>query len=261
MTRETMTPSFLLQLSDLLPLFHYIAVFSSCSSLTSNTSSTVQYHYIPKMRVCTLFLLLVPQVVTALNVVLPGGTGPMGQILASRLSHHDVTILTRNSFLAGAPNRVTNEFGWVGATFLKKNPHVRLRDWDGGDLLDIVGSDWLGWQDDALVSADVVVHLVGGYTEQRTMACERIVRESLMINPNALQVSVSPTEEELASISPGMATLKKERLRKCEDLVKLNCPNAECLRLESFQLEKACDAIQKVIDELAAAVVVEPKAR
>jgi hypothetical protein len=215
---------------------------------------------LPKMRVSTLLLLLVAQA-TALNVVLPGGTGPLGQILASRLSHHDVTILTRNSFLAGAPNRVTNEFGWVGATFLKKNPHVRLRDWDGGDLLDIVGSDWLGWQDDALGSADVVVHLVGGYTEQRTMACERIVRESLILNPNALQVSVSPTEEELASISPGMATLKKERLRKCEEMVKSNCPNAECLRLESYQLEKGCDAIQKVIDEWAAAVLVESNLR
>jgi hypothetical protein len=212
------------------------------------------------MRICTLLLLLAAQA-TALNVVLPGGTGPLGQILASRLSDHDVTILTRNSFLAGAPNRVTNEFGWVGVSFLKKNPHVRLRDWDGGDLLDIVGSDWLGWQDDALASADIVVHLVGGFTEQRVMACERVVRESLIINPNALQVSVSPTESELASISPGMATLKKERLRKCEDLIKSNCLNAECLRLESFRLEKGCDEIQKVIDDWTAKVIVEPTVR
>jgi hypothetical protein len=206
------------------------------------------------MRFYNFLLLLVAQA-TALNVVLPGGTGPLGQILASRLSHHDVTILTRNSFLAGAPNRVTGDFGFVGASFLKKNPHVRLRDWDGGDLLDIVGCDWLGWQDDALLRADIVVHLVGGYTEQRVMACERLVRESLSINPNALQVSVSPTEEELPDISPGMTTLKKERLRKCEEMVKSNCLNAECLRLETFRLEKGCDEIQKVIDDWAAATL------
>jgi hypothetical protein len=215
--------------------------------------STVYTDYpLPTMRISNLLLLLVAQA-TALNVVLPGGTGPLGQILASRLSHHDVTILCRNSFLASAPNRVTGDFGWVGANFLKKNPHVRLRDWDGGDLLDIVGSDWLGWQDDALSSADVVVNLVGGFTEQRVMACERIVRESLSINPNVLQVYVSPTEAELPDISPGMTSLKKERLRKCEEMVKSNCQNSECLRLESFRLEKGCDEIQKVIDDWAAA--------
>jgi hypothetical protein len=202
-------------------------------------------------RLCSLLLLLVAHA-TALNVVLPGGTGPLGQILASRLSNHDVTILTRNSFLAGSPNRVTEQFGWVGLNFLKNNPHVRLRDWDGGDLLDIVGSDWLGWQDEALVGADVVVHLVGGFTEQRKMACERVVRESLSFNAFALQVTVSPTQEDLASISPGMATLKKERLRLCEDMVKSNCINSECLRLEAFRLEKGCDEILKVIDDWAA---------
>ena len=50
---------------------------------------------------------------------------------------------------------------------------MALRDWDGGDPLDIVGADWIGWQDDALKVADVVVKLVGGYTEQRVLATER----------------------------------------------------------------------------------------
>ena len=36
-----------------------------------------------------------------------------------------------------------------------------LRDWDGLDLLDIVEQDWVGWQEDALPNAQVVVHLTG----------------------------------------------------------------------------------------------------
>jgi len=191
--------------------------------------------------------------VSALNVVLPGGTGPLGQALATRLGdQHDVTMLCRNAFLAKAPSRVSGDFGWVGERYLRRNPHVKLRDWDAGDLLDIVGCDWLGWQDDALAKADVVVHLVGGYTEQRLMACERVVRESLAFNTNALQVTVSPTDEALVALSPGMVTLKKQRLQTCEDMVKSNCLNSECMRLDAFQIERACDKLQKVVESLAA---------
>ena len=72
--------------------------------------------------------------------------------------------------------------------------HVRLRDWDGGDLLDIVGNDWMGWQEDALQPADCVVHLTGGgFTEQRVLACERLVRESLRVNPNAFRATAAST--------------------------------------------------------------------
>jgi len=85
---------------------------------------------------------------SAFKIVLAGGTGELGRALSSSLVHdgHDVTILCRNSFLAAAPSRVTSEFGWLGKSFLDKHPSIKLRDWDGGDLLDIVGQDWVGWQ-------------------------------------------------------------------------------------------------------------------
>ncbi len=93
--------------------------------------------------------------VSALNIVIAGGTGPVGRLLASTLhnqndSQHQITILTRNSFLASSPSRVSGDFGWLGRAFLEEHESVRLRDWDGGDLLDIVGCDFLGWQEDAL---------------------------------------------------------------------------------------------------------------
>lgn len=195
-----------------------------------------------------LFFFVLIQHVHALNVVLAGGTGPVGQGVASRLANHDVTILTRNAFLAAAPSRVTEQFGWVGKGYLDRFRHVKLRDWDGGDLLDIVGQDWVGWQQDALQQADVVVHLVGGFTEQRTMACERLVRESLTFNPEALHVTVNPMDKDLATFSPGMPTLKKQRINTCENMVTTNCVNAKCLRIEAFRLEIACEEIASVVE-------------
>ena len=185
---------------------------------------------------------------SAFTVVLAGGTGPIGQAVATKLEDADVVMLTRNSFLASAPNRVTNEFGFVGANYLRKNPHVSMRDWDGGDLLDIVGRDWVGWQEDTLKKANVVVHLVGGFTEQRTMACERLVRESFQWNKNALQVTVSPSDESLGAVAPSVAkSFKTKRIQQCEDMVQANCLYSECLRIDAYQLEKSSDEIVKVI--------------
>jgi len=189
--------------------------------------------------------------VVALNVVLAGGTGPVGASLGSRLDakDHDVTVLTRNAFLAATPARVTEQFGWLGEGYLRHHPNIRLRDWDGGDLLDIVGKDWIGWQDDALPGADVVIHLVGGFTEQRVMACERLVRECLAVkNSDALHVTVSPTDEDLPAFSPGLSSVKKQRIETCEDMVKTNCPNSECIRIEAFRLEQGTDDIMAVLD-------------
>ncbi|KAL3826752.1 hypothetical protein ACHAXA_009361 [Cyclostephanos tholiformis] len=183
------------------------------------------------------------------NIVLAGGTGKVGAALSSALANdgHDVTILCRNAFLAAAPNRVSGDFGWLGRVFLERHPGVKLRDWDGGDLLDIVGRDFLGWQEDALVGADAVVNLVGGFTRQREMAAERIVRESLRVNPTALQITVSPRDDELRMISPGGLSTKAARLKQCEDLVTVNCPNFECLRIEANRIDDACDRIKNVI--------------
>jgi len=121
---------------------------------------------------------------------------------------------------------------------------------DGGDLTDIVGKDWMGWQEDTLAKADVVVNLVGGYTGQRVMATERIVRESLSFNPQALQVTVSPNEEELNIISPGAFEIKNERIKLCEEIVSSNCANSVCIRLEANRLEESCEKLKQIIEDL-----------
>ena len=182
----------------------------------------------------------------ALNIVIPGGTGKIGQRVAATLGSqgHSVKILCRNAFLAAAPARVSSDFGWVGKAYLNANPRVTLRDWDGGDLLDIVGQDWLGWQEDVLTGADAVINLVGGYTEQRVMACERIVRESLSVNPTAMQITLSPIDDDLTM------KLKKDRVELCEKMVKDNCMKSECLRVEINDVDGACQKIMKVIDGL-----------
>jgi hypothetical protein len=193
----------------------------------------------------------------AFHVVLAGGTGPVGQAVATKLGRDTgidaVTILTRNSFLASTPNRVTEQFGWVGTSFLAKNPKVKLRDWDGGDLLDIVGQDWIGWQVDCLKSADVVVHLVGGFTPQRVLACERLVRETLVYRSNALHVSVSPVEQDLEVMPPagGMAKLKSERVQACEGMIQANCLHSLCLHVEAYRVDKGADAIVVAIQDWA----------
>jgi len=210
-----------------------------------------------------LLLLLASRAVAAaaaLNVVLAGGTGPIGRGVAGELSRrgHDVTVLTRNAFLASSPARVTEQFGWLGRRFLEENPGVTLRDWDGGDLLDIVGKDWLGWQDDVLPDADAVVHLVGGFTDQRVAACERLVRECVAAaktrtssgaDDAILHVTVNPLDDELPAFSPGMADLKRRRIETCEDIVKTNCANWDCLRIEAFRPQQGIDRIVAALED------------
>lgn len=193
-------------------------------------------------------LVLFSQQADALNIVIPGGTGKIARLLIPKLSECDVSVLSRNAYLASAPNRVTETFGYLGGPFLSRNPHVKIRDWDGGDLLDIVGQDWIGWQEDTLSKADVVIHLFGGFTEQRNMATERVVRESLRVNPSALQITVNLIEEDISSVSPGMFTLKAKRLNDCESMVKKNCQNTVSLRLEAYQDAKVCEEICKAVE-------------
>ena len=202
-----------------------------------------------RVATCILFFASISTVAHALNIVIPGGTGTFGRALIPNLADHDVTVLSRNSFLASAPARVTEVFGYLGESFLRNHPYTSIRDWDGGDLLDIVGQDWVGWQEDTLQKADIVIHLVGGYTEQRTMATERIVRESLRVNPNALQIAVNPTEDDIPILTPGLPSLKKERIQKCEDMVKINCMNSACLRLEAYKMDESIEAICKTVAE------------
>jgi hypothetical protein len=196
-----------------------------------------------------LFLLLCTtnDNVQALRIVLAGGTGRLGRNVAATLQDHTVTILSRNAFLASTPTRVTEQFGWLGYYFLEENPHVALRDWDGGDLTDIVGCDFLGWQDETLPLADVVVNLVGGYTKQREMATERLVRESIRLNPMALQITVSPKVEDLKALTPGAFQMKVARLQLCEDMVMKNCIHSKALRLNAFDTENSVQIIVESI--------------
>lgn len=189
-------------------------------------------------------------VVDGLNVALAGGTGKIGRLLLPKLVDHDVTVLTRNSFLASAPNRVTGVFGYLGESFLRKHPHVSLRDWDGGDMLDIVGNDFVGWQDDALQKADVVVHMVGGFTEQREMATERLVRESIRLKCGATHIMINPKDDEITRFTPGMLTLKRKRIEKCEKMVSENINNSRCLRVVAFRPEDASQEIFETIESL-----------
>jgi len=197
-------------------------------------------------RFVVLLLLSSSSAVRSLNIVVAGGTGKVGRQLSSELGEkgHAVTVLARNAFLASTPSRVSHDYGWLGESFLLKNGHIRLRDWDGGDLLDIVGKDWVGWQDETLPRADVVVNLVGGYTEQRTMAAERIVRECLRLNPSAMQITLSPMDEDV-----GMK-LKIDRLDACEKMVQGNCQSSACLRAEIGDIKGACEQIMNAIESV-----------
>jgi hypothetical protein len=190
----------------------------------------------------------------ALNICIAGGTGDFGRTLASKLGNHDVTILSRNKFLASSPRRVTETFGWLGETYLNRFPHVTVRDWDGGDMLDIVGKDWVGWQEDTLSKADVILHMTGGFTKQRVMATERLVRESQHYNPAAVQITVSPKGVEELSIlerTTSAATLKFQRVEQCEALVRQNCIHYQCLRFEANRLEQSCEEILSCISDIS----------
>jgi hypothetical protein len=220
-------------------LIAIIGVLSSSSSFsrTKTTTGRNTVHYSPT------------NAVHGLNIVIPGGTGRLGRLLLPQLAQHDVTVLSRNAYLASAPNRVTGIFGYLGAAFLERNQHVRpIRDWDGGDLLEIVGKDFIGWQEDTLVTADVVVHLVGGYSQQRKMATERIVKESLTYNPNALHITVNPIETDIGILSPGLVGLKCKRVQECEDIVKQYCANVVALRLEAYREDVVCTEICNAIN-------------
>jgi hypothetical protein len=186
------------------------------------------------------------------NIVLAGGTGNIGATLSSSLANdgHAVTILSRNAFLAAArtrPRVMYGVVGWVGRSFLEKHPGITLRDWDGGDLLDIGGNDWMGWQEDTLAKADAVVNLVGGFNEHRALAAERLVRESLRVNPTALQITVGPRDDELKMMSPVGVPTKVARLKQCEDLVSTNLANFECVRVEANRVEEECGRIKEII--------------
>jgi len=86
------------------------------------------------------------------------------------------------------------------------------------------------------------------------MACERLVRESLRVNPRALHITVNPTDELLSFISPGIPTIKKQRIEQCEAMVRENCSNHVCLRVDERKVEAVCEAIANAVQEAKAAV-------
>jgi len=80
------------------------------------------------------------------------------------------------------------------------------------------------------------------------MAAERLVLESSRLKSEALHITVNPVEEDIPLLTPGMVTLKTKRIRDCEELVKQNCANCACLRLEIFKMDELCKEISQRID-------------
>lgn len=76
------------------------------------------------------------------------------------------------------------------------------------------------------------------------MATERIVRESLRVNPNAMQITISPIDDDLPM------KMKRDRVTMCEKMVKENCLHSECFRAEVNDIDGACKNIMKVIASL-----------
>ena len=96
-------------------------------------------------------------------------------------------------------------------------------------------------------------------TEQRVMACERLIRESYAVSSKskkALHITVNPTDEDLFMISPlASMPLKQKRMKQCEEMVQSNCANYKCLRLEANRVQQGADEIHATIKEYAASQI------
>ena len=116
------------------------------------------------------------------KVVIAGGTGILGRHIASLLaSKNEVVILSRNAFVAGTPQRVSNQHGYLGQRWLLANPNCRLRDWDGGDpAFGITSNRWIGWQDE-LEGAAAVIDCVG-QKEGWTYSVKSVARIAEAVN-------------------------------------------------------------------------------
>ena len=125
-----------------------------------------------------LLLCLLPLSVLPLSYIGVGATGPVGRRfidLVGGKKSNDVLVLGRNGFLASAPGRVSHDYGYLGPKLMKKTG-AKIRDWDGGDILDITGDTWIGWQDDvANFKGDVAISFTGCLYDARVMAVDRLV--------------------------------------------------------------------------------------
>ena len=127
-------------------------------------------------RLLVLLLLLIPlSYVTSLSYVGVGATGAFGRKWIDSVSgSDDMLVLARNGFLASAPSRVSHDYGYLGPKLMRKSK-CKVRDWDGGDMLDITGSTWVGWQGDVEnFGCDVAVCMTGCLYEARIMAVDRM---------------------------------------------------------------------------------------
>uniref|UniRef100_A0A7S2CHB4 NAD(P)-binding domain-containing protein n=1 Tax=Octactis speculum TaxID=3111310 RepID=A0A7S2CHB4_9STRA len=139
------------------------------------------------------------------KIVAVGSTGPLGRKFVEKLAGQgdDVLVLARNAYLASTPYRVSHDYGYIGET-LASDPKVNLRYWDGGDLLDVVGDEWVGWQD-SIRGYDVMVNMVGAISNVREGAINRLVEAIIAMpekdRPRAV-LNVLPAPEIL--LDPGM---------------------------------------------------------
>lgn len=171
--------------------------------------------------------------VSALKVVIAGGTGRLGSTVASKLKDHTVLLLSRNSFSASSISATPKKNRpFIGDGYFNDNPHVDIHDWDGGNNGNIISSG--EWQEEALKGADVVVNLVGDYTNQRLKAAERIVHETLRYSKQAVQITVSPKSgESVRTLASGAYANVEKRIDQCEEMVQNNCLYSVCLRLDA----------------------------
>lgn len=126
--------------------------------------------------------------------VVAGGTGVLGHRLLDTLLANGgaATCLARNAYLARTPKRISHDWG-----HLPKRLHdargLKVRDYCGGCPLDIVGQDWIGWQDDALPGATAVYNVAGPMSQDRLLLAQRMA-EGLKRHPPKVFVSVEPTQ-------------------------------------------------------------------
>ena len=229
-------------------------------------------------RRCWLLCLWAVQRAQSLKIVIAGGTGGLGSVVASKVAGagHDVTILCRNAFLAQTPSRVSEDFGWVGERRVDRwaaaGARLTFRDWTGGDELDCVSDRWVGWEA-SVAGADALVFAAGDYgRDGRRRPIDALGAAAVEAGGAAPRryVHLAPADA-LVATTGAYADRKRETLLACEARWRaLFGKNGVCLRagtvlgLPRFAESRLWPPPKRVrdslrdwvhVDDLAAAVV------
>ena len=124
-----------------------------------------------------LLLCLLPLSVLPLSYIGVGATGPVGRRFIDLVGGRRATMCSFWGEMASwhLLGRVSHDYGYLGPKLMKKTG-AKIRDWDNGDILDITGDTWIGWQDDvANFKGDVAIGFTGCLYDARVMAVDRLV--------------------------------------------------------------------------------------